>query len=94
LPGACRLVAAWPNPFNPATTLAFELDAAGPVRLTIHDVAGRRVRKLVDGARTAGRHDVRWDGRDDAGQTVAAGVYLARVVAAGGLDYRKLVLVK
>jgi flagellar basal-body rod modification protein FlgD len=64
------------------------------VRLTIHDVAGRRVRKLIDGTRSSGRHDVRWDGRDDAGQAVAAGVYLARVVAAGGMDYRKLVLVK
>ena len=60
------------NPFNPTTDIFFETAAAGHVRLGVYDAAGHLVRTLVDGQREAGHHVVTWDGRDGAGQAVAA----------------------
>jgi hypothetical protein len=71
-----------PNPFRAATRVAFDLAREEPVEVAIVDVAGRVVRRLLRGVRSAGSHDVSWDGRDEAGRPVAAGVYLA-VVRAG-----------
>jgi photosystem II stability/assembly factor-like uncharacterized protein len=88
------LIAA-PNPFNPATTLRFRTGAAGAARLTVYDARGRQVRMLVNQQLPAGEHAARWDGRDDAGRTVAAGVYLARVTASSGeTTTAKLMLAK
>ncbi|MBK8167435.1 MAG: hypothetical protein IPK64_15940 [bacterium] len=76
-------LAAVPNPFNPSTTLVFELPRAMPVRLTVHDMSGRLVRVLRDGQEGAGGHnEVAWDGRDDTGRAQPSGVYLARMDAA------------
>lgn len=84
-----------PNPFNPSTTISYELPEPAVVRLTIHDVAGRRLRNLVDGHDLGrGRHEAVWDGRDDAGQAVAAGVYFYRLDAAGFSATRRMTLVK
>ncbi len=92
--GAPALTAV-PNPFNPRTELAFELDRPGNVRLDIFDARGRLVRRLVRGeVLEAGRHEVVWDGRDSSGQTAAAGVYLARLRAGNVLDTRRMTLVK
>jgi hypothetical protein len=65
-----------PNPFTSSTTLSFTLDRGGPVTLTVHDVAGRAVRRLVDADLPAGAHTAVWDGRSDAGVAVAGGLYL------------------
>ncbi len=83
-----------PNPFNPATTLAFTIPNPARVRLVVHDVAGRRVRTLVDTRLGAGEHAVRWDGRDDAGRAVASGVYFARLRAGADTRTRRMVLLK
>lgn len=83
LPALLVLRQAVPNPFNPTTSIGFELPAAGPVRLAVFDVAGRLVRTLVDGGRPAGADQVVWDGRDAAGRSVAAGTYFARLEAVG-----------
>ena len=64
------------------------------MNLDIHDVRGRRVRRLVGGEQTAGPHEVRWDGTDDAGRQLAAGVYLVRLQAADGVRTGKMSLVK
>ncbi|MCC7261111.1 MAG: VCBS repeat-containing protein [Candidatus Latescibacteria bacterium] len=71
----------YPNPFNPATTLRYNLVEAGPVRLTVYNVAGQRVRELVDQVQEAGGYQVEWDTRDQSGQLVAGGVYLYRLEA-------------
>lgn len=85
----------YPNPFNPSTTIAYELTAPAMVGLTVHDVAGRVVRTLVGAAvEPAGRHEVVWRGRDDAGRAVAAGVYFGRLVAGGKTEMIRLALVK
>ncbi len=83
-----------PNPFNPATTLRFSIAEAGAVRLAVYDVNGRWVRTLVDGHRTAGRHVVIWDGRDDAGRAMASGVYISRLTTRNGALTRRLTLVR
>ncbi|MBD3220689.1 S8 family serine peptidase [bacterium] len=94
LPLAFGLDHAAPNPFNPATTLKFSLPAAGHAQLKLYDVQGRLVRTLVDDHRAAGAHEVRWQGRDDAGRQVASGTYYARLIADGRASVRTLVLVK
>jgi hypothetical protein len=83
-----------PNPFNPATTIRFSLARAGRASLAIYDVAGRLVRRLVDEERAAGRHEVRWDGRDARGHRVASGIYFYRLEAGDRLAIRKMALMK
>lgn len=94
VPARTALLGAVPNPFNPATKVAFELDAAGPVRLTVYDTAGRLVATLLDGSRVAGRHEVIWDGRDAAGRMSAAGVYLYRFEAGDHTETKRMALVR
>jgi hypothetical protein len=83
-----------PNPMRTSTILAFDLPA-GPAgaRVTIHDIAGRLVRVLISGA-SEGRGAVSWDGRDESGQRVAAGVYHYRLEAGGRSAARKLVVLR
>jgi len=88
------LAGAAPNPFNPRTTVRFTLAQDGPVRLDVHDLAGKRVRTLVDGRRPAGPHAVDWDGRDNAGSPLASGVYVLRLRAEGVAEVSKVSLVR
>ncbi len=83
-----------PNPFNPQTVIAFSLPAAAPCRLAVYGLDGRRVRSLVEEPREAGRHEVVWDGRDDAGSRVPSGLYFARLEFGGEVRLEKLALVK
>ncbi|MBK9472451.1 MAG: T9SS type A sorting domain-containing protein [bacterium] len=94
LPAMTRVTAASPNPFNPGTTITFELAVAGPVELSIHDLQGRLVQTIATGTLAAGHHQAAWNGRDRSGQGVASGTYLCRLVAAGGAQSLKLVLAK
>ncbi|HPF69138.1 MAG TPA: FlgD immunoglobulin-like domain containing protein, partial [Candidatus Krumholzibacteria bacterium] len=89
-----RLLGNHPNPFNPSTTIRFALPAAGTVRLTVHDVAGRLVRTLLDGGCETGEQGVVWDGRDDAGRSLGSGVYLYRLTTAAGASAGRMTLVK
>ncbi|MDP6530153.1 MAG: DUF2817 domain-containing protein [Gemmatimonadota bacterium] len=85
-----------PNPFRSAsgTAFAFSLPAKASVRIAIHDAAGRLLRTLVEEELAAGEHVRPWDGRDDDGCRVAAGVYFASVEAAGARIMRKVVLTR
>jgi hypothetical protein len=89
-----RLLGNHPNPFNPVTAIRFVLEQPGRTVLTVHDVAGRRVRTLVDADRGAGEHAVLWDGADDAGRSLGSGVYLYRLAAPGGEAVGRMTLVK
>jgi hypothetical protein len=81
-----------PNPFRAATRLAFSLRDAGPVRVTVHDAAGRLLRTLVDGTWLAsGPHAVAWDGRRSDGRSCAAGCYFLRVQADGRTERASVV---
>jgi len=79
--GVGRPLAVRPNPAVGTSTLSFSLPVPAAARLTVFDVTGRQVRALRAGRLSAGEHAVAWDGRDDAGRMVPAGVYLARLVA-------------
>jgi hypothetical protein len=83
-----------PNPFNPATEIRFDLARASEVTLAVFDVSGRVVRRLVHAPYPRGQHTVRWNGRDDRGAPVSAGVYFCRLEAGRFSATRKMVLLK
>ncbi len=96
VPGAGAVVLAQnrPNPFNPATEISFSLAVGGRVELAVYDLSGRRVRSLIQGELPAGPHAAQWNGRDDTGAPMAAGVYLYTLDAAGTTTTRKMILLK
>jgi sugar lactone lactonase YvrE len=83
-----------PNPFNPRTSVAFTLAAAGRTRVTVVDVTGRSVAVLLDRELIAGRHIVEWNGRDREGRALPSGVYLMRVESGGAGESAKMLLVR
>jgi hypothetical protein len=83
-----------PNPFNPETAVSFSLASKGQVNLAVFDVQGRRVRTLVNEVREAGRHVVRWDGKNETGQAVASGMYFTRMEAESFSATQKMTLLK
>ncbi len=91
-PPLASLGAAWPNPFEISTTIAFTLGEAGPVRLRIYDTGGRAARELIAATFPAGRHAVLWDGRGADGRPLGSGVYFAVLLRGGVVSVRKLVL--
>jgi serine protease AprX len=85
---------AQPNPFNPTTTIRYDIAARARVNLSIYDVRGSLVATLVDEMQPAGSQSVQWHARDRQGNALASGVYLCRLVASGEQHTRKLVLLK
>jgi predicted outer membrane repeat protein len=83
-----------PNPFNPTTRIRFEIGERLPVTLSIFDVHGRLVRRLVDDVRGPGVHSVEWNGKSDQGASVSSGIYFYRLEAGDGIETRKMVLLK
>ena len=88
------LLFARPNPTRGPTTLTLDLPRDVHGTLTIHDLAGRLVRQLSSGSIPSGRHEFAWDGRDENGSHVSAGVYCSRFVATGMHDTCKLVVLR
>jgi flagellar hook assembly protein FlgD len=92
---APRLVAtAAPNPFSGQTSLSFSLEKTQKVSLGIYDLAGRRLRQLVDADLGPGGHFHSWNGRDAAGRKVPAGVYFYRLEVEGVVETKRLTLVR
>jgi hypothetical protein len=90
-----RLYDAYPNPFNPQTTIAFEIPERQAVTIRVFDMSGRLVRELISAQpHTPGRHEVVWNGRDDTGRQVASGVYFYRLEAGSYSETKRMVLVK
>jgi hypothetical protein len=87
-------VSAYPNPFNPQTTIRCTLPARARVILAVYDARGTRVKSLMNEDRPAGTFTARWDGRNDAGRIVSSGVYFARLQSGGENRSYKLVLQK
>lgn len=80
-----------PNPFGASTSISLSLARAGRLEVDVFDLHGKRVARLVDGMRAAGRHEIRWDGRDSGGRPAANGVYYLRMKA-DGLDMSRKVV--
>ena len=83
VPNQFTLHGNYPNPFNPTTTIQYEIDTPGMVTLTIYNVLGQKVNELVSSEQTTGLYEVQWDGSDITGQTAASGVYLYRLTHNG-----------
>ncbi|HXV14880.1 MAG TPA: FlgD immunoglobulin-like domain containing protein [Candidatus Krumholzibacteria bacterium] len=83
-----------PNPFNESTSFGITLPERADVDVSVYDVSGRRVATIASGVRDAGDYDLDWNGTDDAGRRVAAGVYFYRLEAGGRTLTRKLVLTR
>lgn len=90
-----RLLGAHPNPFNPATKIAFSLENAQRVQVNVVDLQGRVVSRLADQSFASGRHDLNWDGTNSAGEAMASGVYFVQMLSEdGGMQRQKLTLLK
>jgi len=94
MPATTALMQNFPNPFNPSTTLTFDMALAGHVTIRIYNVAGRLIRTLVDERRDAGRHHVEWNGIDANGSSVPSGIYFYRMRASGYEATRKMILMR
>ncbi|NQU28409.1 MAG: T9SS type A sorting domain-containing protein, partial [Candidatus Marinimicrobia bacterium] len=84
----------YPNPFNPETTIKYELPLDGSVRLTIHNILGQEVIRLVDGWQSAGYKTVTWNGLNSTGIKVSGGMYFLRMETGSFNAVRKLILLK
>ena len=94
LPSTVELYPAYPNPFNPVTSIRYNLPQAGLVNLKVYDLMGREIRTLTDGFENAGMKSVLWDARDNHGNMISSGVYIYRLEAAGQVQANKLILLK
>ncbi len=94
LPLAFRVEQNFPNPFNPSTTIRFALPSAAHTKVVIFDLAGRKVKTLVDDMLTAQSHEAVWMGNDEAGRSVSAGVYFYRVSSGDHLSVGRMALIK
>lgn len=103
-PTQFRLEQNFPNPFvrgerasaveHPVTTIPFYLEKTASIKLTIINLMGETVRTLSEGSRAAGHHRVQWDGRNDAGELTAAGMYLFRLENGARVQIKKLLMVR
>ncbi len=84
----------FPNPFNSATSIEFDLDISAPVELTVYDILGRKVRTIETGPMPVGRNRMAWDGRNGDGDGVSSGMYLYRVKAGGKSAVGRMMFVK
>jgi len=83
-----------PNPFNQETLIKYTLPEDGPVRLSIYNLLGERVRTLVDEMHLPGEHEVRWDGRNEQGKEVASGIYFYKIETATLTDRKKMIVIR
>jgi hypothetical protein len=84
----------YPNPFNPSTTLRFDLPEMNDVTLTIYNMLGQKVRTFNMQSTAAGYHSITWDATNDFGEQVGAGVYLYQLRAGAFVKTKKMVLLK
>ncbi len=94
LPQTVALMGAYPNPFNPETTIRFALPMTMPIKLRIFNILGNEIATLVDGALNAGYHSVRWQGSQLDGTPAASGMYLIRLETPQGQQMGKMLLMR
>ena len=95
IPGiVTRLNSNYPNPFNPTTTISFDLAKPGKVTLRIFNVRGQVVKTISQGEYGSGKHSVVWDGRDNHNTPVASGVYFYKMETPGYTQTRKMLMMK
>ncbi len=94
MPDSYALLENYPNPFNPETQIRFQLPEASHVTMRIFNSLGQEIRTLTDKQYEAGSHSVRWDSKDNQGNTLSSGVYLYKVQAGTFTQVKKMTLLK
>lgn len=94
IPSGVSLSAGRPNPFSAGTLLLLSIERASDVRVSVHDLSGRRIATLLDGRFEPGQRELRWGGRDDAGREVRDGIYFVRCSGGGQESAQKVILVR
>jgi hypothetical protein len=94
IPDKFSLLQNYPNPFNPNTTIEYHLPKAGKVTLTIYNSIGQTVKTIISTLKSAGYHEVNWDGRNSNGVRVASGIYFYQLVAPNFTKTKRMVLLK
>jgi hypothetical protein len=98
LPGTFSISQNFPNPFNPSTTIVFDIPGSSGekqhVEVTVYDIRGRCVKTLNDADLEPGSHKIHWDGRNDRGESVSSGIYLYTLKAGGKVYTRKMTILK
>ncbi len=94
LPGSTGLLANYPNPFNPSTTVPYVLGEVAQVKLSVYNVLGQQIRVLVDQLQVPGTYTASWDGMDASGVQAAGGVYFYRLQAGEHVQVRKMLFAK
>ena len=94
IPNQFKVYDAYPNPFNPVTTLRYQLPEANLVSVTIYDMAGREVKNLIHQQQNQGLHTIQWNGTNNLGNTVSAGIYLYQVQSGPYNQINKMILLK
>ncbi|MBI86765.1 MAG: hypothetical protein CMG63_01665 [Candidatus Marinimicrobia bacterium] len=93
-PGEYKLYANYPNPFNPATIITYDLAEFSPVELTVFDMRGRKIKNLFLGQQNPGQYKATWTGVDDYGKSVSAGVYIYKLKVSNKIFSRKMIMIK
>jgi hypothetical protein len=93
-PSRVILYPAYPNPFNPATTISYRILESSKIRIAVYDVSGRLVNTLMDDVQTAGEYSVFFDGRNQDGTAISSGVYFVRIESGGSFQSTKIILAK
>jgi hypothetical protein len=94
VPSTLRLAKNYPNPFNPGTTIEFDLPESSPVVVSVYDITGKKIATLVNNTLSAGTHQTHWSGRNDAGAHVGSGMYFYRLQALGQSRVGKMNLIR
>ncbi len=84
----------FPNPFNPTTTIEFEISQPSNVKVNIYDVAGRMIKELINEQKNTGKYSVTWNGKDNYGNTVASGNYFYQIISGDYIQAKKMILLK
>ena len=93
-PGEFKLYANYPNPFNPATIITYDLAEASVVELSVFDMRGRKIKNLFSGQQNSGKYHATWTGIDDFGKNVGAGVYIYKLKVSDKIFSRKMIMIK
>ena len=84
----------YPNPFNPSTEISYKLDYDSNVNITIYDVRGTNIRLLFNKNQSTGKYLVKWDGRNDRGEEVSAGMYIYSLQSNDRIQSKKMILLR
>jgi hypothetical protein len=84
----------WPNPFNPSTNISFTLEKVDIVHLNIYNILGEKIKTLVTGEQSIGKHSFIWNGKNDYGISVSSGTYIYRLKVGQLTETKKMILIR